>query len=414
MADTFYSLGNHSELAVTAFDRMSMFAFNPRLIFSQFAERKAWNGQGTPERGSSVTFTIHDSMNPSMDTLPETSDPDAKGFGNKQKNVTMAEKGGLLKLTSKLDLASWDSNSVRAMQNVGRNMGESFDLQARQAYDAQAGADYNLYVGATSVVTVASDDTMTKSVLDQARAIMESRNVMGIDNVPDAVMTNSGGVEEYVVVMHPNVFYNLFTQTGTGSLLEIAKYANPQGFYRGERGMYNSMRILVTTNTRILYNQGVNVATSDINDAGVEVGDTTLTVTAGTDFTGTGTITVTTDGSKYTYRVKSKATHVLTIDRCIDIDGIRQVNEADSGIVVAHADEDAVIEGVDVYTTYVLGYQAVAFGYHQKPQLVMNEGLDYLKRIKGIGWKGYYGFGELRVESLLKIHSASSQTIGVI
>jgi N4-gp56 family major capsid protein len=413
MADTFYSLGEHPELAVNAFDRISMFAFNPRLIFAQFAERKAWNGQGTPEKGSSVTFTIHDSMNPSMDTLPANSDPDAKGFGNKQKTVTMDEKGGLLKITSKLDLASWDDNSVRAIQNIGRNMGESFDLQARQSYDSQTSSDYNIYVGASSLVTVASDDVMTKSTLDQARAIMEDRNVMGVDNVPDAVMTNSGGVDEYVCVMHPNVFYNLFTQTGTGSLLEIAKYANPLAFYKGERGSYNSMRILITTNCKIDYNQGVNSATSDV-DGAVAVGGTTLTVTSGTNFTNSGTLTLTTGSSKYTYRYTAKATNAITIDKCIDIDGIRQVNESSSGFVVAHADTDAVIQGVDVYTTYVFGYQAVAFGYHQKPQLVMNEGLDYLKRIKGIGWKGYYGFGELRAESLLKIHSASSQTIGSI
>ena len=320
MADAFYSLGNHSELAVTAFDRASMLSFQPHLIFSQFAERKAWNGNGVPERGSAVTFTIHDSMNIITDDLPETSDPDAVNFGNKQKSVTLHEKGGLVKLTSKLQLASWDANRSVAHKNVGRNMGESFDIHARLAYDAQTGSDYVDYLGATSKATIASDDTMSKAELDKVRAILDSRNVMGVNNTPDGLMTNSGGVEELVVIMHNNVFYNLFTE-GTSGIQGIAQYANPKAFYHGERGTYNSMRILVTNNVEIDYNAGVATATSDV-DGAVSVGGTTLTVTSGTSFTGTGTVTITTGGSDYTYKVTGKSGNDLTIDKLIDKDGI--------------------------------------------------------------------------------------------
>ena len=373
MADSLYSLGNHSELAVTAFDRNSELAFQPRLIFSQFAEKKAWNGQGVPEKGSSVTFTIHDALNPSLDVLPESGDPDSVNFDNLQKNVSMNEQGGLVKLTSKIKLASWDKNAEVVSRNVGLNMAQSVDLLARKSMDAQAGADYVRFVGATSKVTVASDDTMAKTELDIARAVLDSRNVMGIQANPDAKMTNSGGMEEMVVIMHPNVYFNLFTQTD--GLVGVAKYANPTSYYNGELGTYNGMRILVTTNAEVDYNSGVAVATSDI-DGAVAVAGTSLTVTAGTDFTGTGTVTITTDGSDYTYKVTAKATHVLTIDKIIDIDGIRQVAKTGSGFVAIHADTDVVTEGVDVYTTYVMGYQALAYAYQESANLVMNDGLD--------------------------------------
>lgn len=411
MADAFYSLGNHSELTVTAFDRNSMLSFMPRIIFAQFADKKQWNGQGVPEKGSAVTFTIHNSLNPVTGNLSETADPDAVNFGNLQKSVTLYEKGGLVKLTSKLNLASWDDNTATAAAIVGRNMAESFDIHARAAYDAQTGASYVDYMGRASKSLIQSGDSFTTAKLDFARTVLASRNVMGVNAAPDAKMTNAGNVEEFVAIMHPNVFYNLLIETGAGKFRTPREYADPSMLYSGETGMWNNVRILLTTNVKIDYNAGVATASSTVSGTPA-AGATTVTVASGTNFSsGGGTVTITTGGVKYAYTYTGKSTNDLTIDKCISIDGVAQYRATGSGLVVAGANGDAAVEGVHVYTTYILGYQAAAYGYHQAPGLVVSPKLDYLQRIQGIGWKGYYGFGELRPESLFKVFSSSTQTL---
>ncbi|MCX7702515.1 MAG: N4-gp56 family major capsid protein [Planctomycetota bacterium] len=65
-------------------------------------------------------------------------------------------------------------------------------------------------------------------------------------------------------------------------------------------------------------------------------------------------------------------------------------------------------DGCDVYTSYFVGYQAVAYAEGQKPGLRITGPTDNLGRTLNIGWYGLFGFGELRPEALHKVFSASS------
>ena len=69
---------------------------------------------------------------------------------------------------------------------------------------------------------------------------------------------------------------------------------------------------------------------------------------------------------------------------------------------------DAGTASVDVYTTYILGQQAVAKAESIPPHIVRGPVMDYLNRFIPIGWYAYLGYGEFRDEALNRLHSASS------
>jgi len=74
----------------------------------------------------------------------------------------------------------------------------------------------------------------------------------------------------------------------------------------------------------------------------------------------------------------------------------------------ARIQEDAGGDGCDVYTSYFLGYQAVAYAEGARPQLRITGPFDNLGRTLNIGWYALIGFGELRPEALHKAFCASS------
>ena len=69
---------------------------------------------------------------------------------------------------------------------------------------------------------------------------------------------------------------------------------------------------------------------------------------------------------------------------------------------------DAGTASVDVYTTYILGQQAVAKAESIPPHIVRGPVMDYLNRFVPLGWYAYLGYAEFRDASMNRLHSASS------
>jgi len=74
----------------------------------------------------------------------------------------------------------------------------------------------------------------------------------------------------------------------------------------------------------------------------------------------------------------------------------------------ARVQTDAGSGSVDVYSSYFLGYQAVAYAEGMKPDIRITGPFDNLGRTLNVGWYALAGFGELRPEALHKLFSASS------
>jgi N4-gp56 family major capsid protein len=62
----------------------------------------------------------------------------------------------------------------------------------------------------------------------------------------------------------------------------------------------------------------------------------------------------------------------------------------------------------DVYTTYILGDQAMAKAESIPPHIIRGPVTDTLMRFVPLGWYAYLGYGEFRNAALNRLHSASS------
>jgi N4-gp56 family major capsid protein len=74
----------------------------------------------------------------------------------------------------------------------------------------------------------------------------------------------------------------------------------------------------------------------------------------------------------------------------------------------ALVNSDAGTAAVDVYTTYILGQQALAKAESIPPHIVRGPVMDYLNRFVPLGWYAYLGYAEFRNAALNRLHSASS------
>jgi hypothetical protein len=63
---------------------------------------------------------------------------------------------------------------------------------------------------------------------------------------------------------------------------------------------------------------------------------------------------------------------------------------------------------VDVYTTYILGQQALAKAEPIPPHIVPGPVTDTLMRFVPLGWYTYVGYGQFRSAALNRLDSASS------
>jgi len=87
-----------------------------------------------------------------------------------------------------------------------------------------------------------------------------------------------------------------------------------------------------------------------------------------------------------------------------EFEGFRIVSTSNSRIQAGAGSGGAV----DVYTSYFLGYQAIAYAEGLKPDIRITGPFDNLGRTLNVGWYALAGLGELRPEALHKLFSASS------
>jgi len=74
----------------------------------------------------------------------------------------------------------------------------------------------------------------------------------------------------------------------------------------------------------------------------------------------------------------------------------------------AFVNADAGTANIDVYTTYIMGQQALAKAESIAPHVVQGPIMDYLNRFVPLGWYAYLGYSQFRAAALNRLHSASS------
>ncbi len=227
MADAFLNTTTLSDQVKTAYNRVADFALRERPVFDQFATVKAGNltNPGTP-----VSFYLYNDLAAATSALSETSDPDAVAITDSQVTVTPQEHGNLTKASLKIRtdtfLVGFDPDIANI---VAFNMADSLDDLALAALDGGTNEDY---VGQTAEASITASDIITADEVRQKRAELRGASVAGVAG------------DLYAAVIHPDVAYDLKSETGDGAWIAPHQYVDTANIYNDEIGTFGGFRFL--------------------------------------------------------------------------------------------------------------------------------------------------------------------------
>lgn len=235
--------GQLTNQVLTAYDRVARFALRNEVIFDSFATVRPGN---LTSPGNPVNFRFWSDLTAATTPISEVADPDAVGLSDSAVTVTPDEYGNAVLLTIRIRkddyLIGFESDVANLL---AWNMAETIDALALAALNGGTNVDY---VGQTAEANITASDIITASELRQKRAEMRG----------DAVRP-FGGL--YVAVMHPDVTFDLMSETGDGAWVTPAQYVDTQRIYTGEVGTFAGFRIIESP--RATLNADGGVTTTD-------------------------------------------------------------------------------------------------------------------------------------------------------
>jgi len=239
-----YTQASSLSVDQAAFDRIAFFALRSELLFDAVADVQPTN-QSMP--GSTVTFTIFNDLAAATTALTETSDVTAVAMSDSQVSVTLAEYGNAVLTTAKLRGTSFLDVDTVAANVVGYNAGISIDSVVRSVLEA--GTNVNYATGGatdpTSRVTIAAEDIIAADDLRKVTAQLRG------DNVP----TFNG---LYMGYIHPDVSYDLRSETGAAAWRDPHVYVDTDMIYNGEIGAFEGIRFIETPRAPLFVDGGAS------------------------------------------------------------------------------------------------------------------------------------------------------------
>jgi N4-gp56 family major capsid protein len=233
-----------------AYDLLLRFPYRAELYFNRFADVKPTQ---TTHRGSSVTFFTQSDMAVATTPLTEDVDVTPVALANTSVTVTPAEYGNATVLTAKLMATSMMEVDQAAANVLGYNAGVSIDTIALATW--QAGTNVRYAAGddtaspPVSRVTVdygaaGSRNTLRAHDLRRAYAELTAANVPTFDGY-------------YVAMLHPDVAFDLKSETGEAGWRAPEVYSNRTGgIATGEIGAFEGFRVIVSPRAPSFVNAG--------------------------------------------------------------------------------------------------------------------------------------------------------------
>jgi len=220
---------------LTAYQRSAFFALRAGVVFDQFAKVKPGN---LTSPGNPVSFLFWTDMSQASTALTETIDVDAVALADSQVTVTPAEYGNAVLLTIRIQtddfLIGFDSDVANLLNY---NMVDTIDYLARTAADG--GGNEVIHGSATAEVDLIASDDLTVALVRQQRAKLTAASVMPWDS------------SSYACVIHPDVAYDLKSETGDGSWTAAAQYSDVSRIWNNEIGTYAGLRFMETPRAKI-------------------------------------------------------------------------------------------------------------------------------------------------------------------
>jgi len=324
--------------------------------------------------------------------------------------------GDVIKVSEYSELVNfWNNGDLRGLVNgkLGQNMVDYLDILARNAF---LEAPYKQFGGGKADrASLTKTDIFDVSLVEEARTLLEERNVPGVSGIDDS------NIQTLVCVTTPRVINQIRT-AATSKWVEVQMYGRTGRIFNGEVGTWGGVRF-VKTNRLWMRNYGTTVAQTDLAGATlagegaaalvdkvytpgqggavkryitVDVDPTTL-FKVGEWITihdrSLGTLPTAGDGTQETRRIESMNSAAKTI-------------ALDRPLMKPHADEDYVTYGLDVHSSIIMGGPGVVYAVGERPHVLNLPTIDDMAMIRRFGWRGFVKMQLFRPEMFQVMETA--------
>lgn len=234
MVNAFTDTSALSNSVQTAYDKLFEFALRSQPLFRQVADKRPAQ-QSAP--GSSVVLERFQDLAKATSVLTETTDPDAVALGNPTTvTITLNEYGNPVLRTRKLYLFSLTDVDPAIANIVAYNMADSVD----EVVQTVLRAGTNVIQRKAGTVTYVTNGTLTTPVATTMTATDSYTSAMARLAVAK-LRTNKAVPRKgslYWCAMHPEVSYDLRSETGAAAWRDPHNYSAAGNIWAGELGSY--------------------------------------------------------------------------------------------------------------------------------------------------------------------------------
>ena len=230
-----------------AFEQMAYFALRSNPLYEMIADVRS---TAQTHNGASVTFDIYNNMTAATTALTEATDVTPVALGDTTVTVSLSEYGNAVETTAKLRGTSFLNVDADAANVIGYNMVDSLDQVV--AAVAAGGTNDILPTGRAATVNIVAGDTITADQTRTAAAKLRDKSAPGFEN------------GNYVGMIHPNVAFDLRSQTAVTDVIAYQIRQDGQAVRNGSIGTWGGVEFI--ENPRAHIQTGAGAGAIDVYD----------------------------------------------------------------------------------------------------------------------------------------------------
>lgn len=234
MANAFTDTSALSNAVQTAYDKLFEFALRSQPLFRQVVDKRP--AQQTAPGGSVVLERFQD-LAQATTALTETTDPDSVALGNPTTTtITLNEYGNPVLRTRKLYLYALTDVDPAIANIVAYNMADSVDTLVQNVMRAGTNV-IQRKAGTVSYVTTGTLTTPVGTTMTATDSYTSAMARLAVAKLrTNKAVPRKGSL--YWCAMHPEVSYDLRSETGAAAWRDPHNYSAAGNIWAGEIGSY--------------------------------------------------------------------------------------------------------------------------------------------------------------------------------
>lgn len=192
--------------------------------------------------GDTISWRTIKNLEVPTESITEGVVPEPSKLDIVEYKTTIKEEGSYIPLTDKIDFAGIDPIVTEASESLGYQAAERIDNIIRTELEKSVNVLYAGNATSRNGLTDTTKHIITNKDINKAVRILKTFNVKPLE----------GG--DYVMLIHPDMEYELKSQEGNGSWLDISKYAASTKLLEGEIGKMLGVRFVVDNGISVIDN----------------------------------------------------------------------------------------------------------------------------------------------------------------